>query len=76
MLKVGFIGWRGMVGSVLMERMLEENGFDGYEPFFFSTSQAGQDAPVTAAGKVEDATDGNRLSQMDILVSCQGGGVH
>ncbi len=74
MLKVGFIGWRGMVGSVLMERMLEENGFDGYEPFFFSTSQAGQDAPVTAAGKVEDATDGNRLSQMDILVSCQGGG--
>ncbi len=74
MLKTGFIGWRGMVGSVLMERMFEENGFSGYEPFFFSTSQAGQDAPVEAAGKVEDATDLNRLSQMDILVSCQGGG--
>ena len=45
MLKVGFVGWRGMVGSVLMGRMLEENDYDGIEPVFFSTSQAGQAGP-------------------------------
>ena len=45
MVKVGFIGWRGMVGSVLMERMLSEKDFNGYEPLFFSTSQAGQKGP-------------------------------
>ncbi len=74
MLKTGFIGWRGMVGSVLLKRMLEENDFSGYEPFFFSTTQAGVPAPVPSAGNVENAADLKRLSQMDILVSCQGGG--
>ena len=45
MLKVGFIGWRGMVGSVLMERMREEKDFGGYQALFFTTSQAGQPGP-------------------------------
>ena len=45
MLKVGFIGWRGMVGSVLMQRMMEENDFLHIEPYFFSTSQIGGDSP-------------------------------
>ena len=45
MKKVGFIGWRGMVGSVLMGRMLEEKDFKGCEPLFFTTSQAGQKGP-------------------------------
>ena len=44
-MKVGIVGWRGMVGSVLMQRMQEENDLAGIEPVFFSTSQAGQDAP-------------------------------
>src|SRR5660397_243775 len=48
-MKVGIVGWRGMVGSVLMQRMLEENDLDGIEPVFFSTSQAGQGAPIGAA---------------------------
>ncbi len=73
MRKVGFIGWRGMVGSVLFQRMSEENDFVGYEPFFFSTSQAGQAAPIATAETVKDATDVELLSSMDILVSCQGG---
>lgn len=42
MLKVGFVGWRGMVGSVLMQRMQEDGDFDGIEPIFFTTSQVGQ----------------------------------
>ncbi|MGD8999880.1 MAG: aspartate-semialdehyde dehydrogenase, partial [Granulosicoccaceae bacterium] len=45
MKKVGFVGWRGMVGSVLMQRMREENDFNAIEPVFFTTSQAGQAAP-------------------------------
>ena len=45
MLKVGFVGWRGMVGSVLMQRMCEENDFANIEPFFFSTSQVGLAGP-------------------------------
>ena len=45
---VGIVGWRGMVGSVLMQRMQEENDFAGIEPVFFSTSQAGQPAPMNA----------------------------
>ena len=48
MLRVGFIGWRGMVGSVLMQRMREENDFAGIEPVFFSTSNAGGAAPEEA----------------------------
>ena len=45
MKKVGLIGWRGMVGSVLMSRMIEEKDFDKIDPVFFTTSQAGQKAP-------------------------------
>ena len=76
MKRVGFIGWRGMVGSVLMDRMLAENDFNGFEPFFFSTSQAGQPGPdIGSAGPlVEDAFDLARLAEMDVIVSCQGGG--
>ena len=74
--KVGFIGWRGMVGSVLLERMRAENDFQGYEPVFFTTSQVGQDGPDVGTGvqPLEDAMGIERLAQMDIIVSCQGGG--
>jgi aspartate-semialdehyde dehydrogenase len=76
MLKVGFIGWRGMVGSVLMDRMLTENDFQGFEPVFFTTSQVGQPGPDVGGGSttLEDATNINRLAEMDIILSCQGGG--
>lgn len=76
MLKVGFIGWRGMVGSVLMDRMRAENDFSGYESFFFTTSQVGQDGPDVGAGPqpLLDATDIDKLTEMDIILSCQGGG--
>jgi len=76
MLKVGFIGWRGMVGSVLMERMQTENDFQGFESVFFTTSQVGQAGPDFSGGSLplEDAMDINRLAEMDIIVSCQGGG--
>ena len=75
MLKVGFIGWRGMVGSVLMERMLAENAFKGYEAVFFTTSQAGQPGPDIGHGRqpLASAMDVNKLAEMDIIVSCQGG---
>lgn len=75
MLKVGFIGWRGMVGSVLMERMLSENDFKNIQPVFFTTSQAGQDGPDVGHGckPLEDAMNIQRLSEMDIILSCQGG---
>jgi aspartate-semialdehyde dehydrogenase len=74
--KVGFIGWRGMVGSVLMERMREEHDFQGFEPVFFTTSQVGQDGPDVDTGvkALEDATRIERLAEMDVIVSCQGGG--
>lgn len=76
MLKVGFIGWRGMVGSVLMERMRAENDFQGFEPVFFTTSQAGQAGPDVGSGAkpLEDAMNVDRLAEMDIILSCQGGG--
>lgn len=75
MRKVGFIGWRGMVGSVLMERMHAEQDFQGIEPIFFTTSQAGQDGPDVGFGvkPLEDAMNIERLTEMDIIVSCQGG---
>ncbi|PIE59392.1 MAG: aspartate-semialdehyde dehydrogenase [Desulfobulbus propionicus] len=76
MKKVGIIGWRGMVGSVLMQRMHEEDDFQGNEFHFFSTSQAGQDGPEID-GKtclLKDALDSRLLAECDILVSCQGGG--
>jgi len=74
MLKVGFIGWRGMVGSVLMERMIEENDFNGFEPLFSSTSQAGRKGPDIGMDipPLQDAYDLKILKGMDILVSCQG----
>ena len=76
MRKVGFIGWRGMVDSVLLERMLEENDFQGFEPVFFTTSQAGQDGPDVGTGvkPLEDAMRIEGLTEMDAIISCQGGG--
>jgi aspartate-semialdehyde dehydrogenase len=75
MKKVGIIGWRGMVGSVLMERMREENDFKDIEPLFFSTSQAGQEGPEINGTTYEllDAHDLSLLKETDILLSCQGG---
>ncbi|BHH82857.1 aspartate-semialdehyde dehydrogenase [Desulforhopalus sp. 52FAK] len=75
MLKVGFVGWRGMVGSVLMERMIAENDFTNIAPVFFTTSQAGQAGPDVGNGKapLEDALDIEKLSEMDVILSCQGG---
>jgi aspartate-semialdehyde dehydrogenase len=75
---VGFIGWRGMVGSVLMTRMTEENDFSKFNSVFFTTSQQGQKAPkFTDSQQGEevlfDAFDLNKLSEMDIIVTCQGG---
>jgi aspartate-semialdehyde dehydrogenase len=71
-MKVGIVGWRGMVGSVLMQRMLEENDFAGVEPVFFSTSQAGQPAPLNA-GTLKSADDIAELKKLDIILTCQGG---
>lgn len=75
MKRVGFIGWRGMVGSVLMERMKAENDFGQMESYFFSTSQTGEAAPkvANAHDKLLSAMDSKELAKMDILVSCQGG---
>jgi len=75
MLKVGFIGWRGMVGSVLMQRMLEENDFALIEPQFFTTSQVGASAPHVGkdSAALQDAKDIAALQAMDVIVSCQGG---
>lgn len=76
MKKVGLIGWRGMVGSVLMSRMIEENDFSKIDPVFFTTSQAGQEAPkftAKPAGALEDAFNIDALKAMDIIITCQGG---
>src|SRR3954464_10642062 len=74
MLRVGFIGWRGMVGSVLLQRMREEHDFTHIEPLFFSTSNAGGDAPAEGNGaKLRDARDLHELARCEVLVSCQGG---
>ncbi|MFM1334532.1 aspartate-semialdehyde dehydrogenase [Yersinia enterocolitica] len=75
MKNVGFIGWRGMVGSVLMQRMIEERDFDGIRPVFFSTSQHGQAAPSFTGqqGTLQDAYDIDALSALDIIITCQGG---
>lgn len=71
-MKVGIVGWRGMVGSVLMQRMREENDFAGIEPVFFTTSQTGQPAPMNA-GTLKDATDIAELKKLDVIITCQGG---
>ncbi len=75
MLRVGFIGWRGMVGSVLMERMIAEKDFKGFEAIFYSTSQVGGKAPDVGmdAPPLKDAFDIDDLKTLDIIVSCQGG---
>ncbi len=74
-MKVGLVGWRGMVGSVLMQRMVEENDLSGVEPVFFSTSQAGQTAPDfgQGPGTLEDASNLAKLAEQDIIITCQGG---
>jgi len=75
MMRVGFIGWRGMVGSVLMGRMLEEKDFTLIEPVFFTTSNVGGKGP--RIGKdvpaLQDAKNIHQLRTLDIIVSCQGG---
>lgn len=75
MINVGFAGWRGMVGSVLMDRMKQDNAFSGFEPLFFSTSQTGQAGPDIGRDSppLQDAYSINKLSAMDIIVTCQGG---
>jgi aspartate-semialdehyde dehydrogenase len=74
-MNVGIIGWRGMVGSVLLQRMREEGDFDLIDPVFFSTSQAGQPGPRVGKSvqPVQDAKDLDLLAGMDTLISCQGG---
>jgi aspartate-semialdehyde dehydrogenase len=74
MTRVGIIGWRGMVGSVLIERMRAERDFDLVEPVFFSTSQAGATGPDIGRDlpPVADARDVKALAANDILLSCQG----
>jgi len=75
MLRIGFIGWRGMVGSVLMGRMNEEQDFKGFEPVFFTTSNVGGAGPDVGLDipPLRDAYDINLLSTLDIIVTCQGG---
>ena len=74
-MRVGFVGWRGMVGSVLVQRMREERDFDLIDPVFFSTSQAGGTAP--SIGKtvpaVKNANDVTALAAMDIRRGCRRG---
>jgi aspartate-semialdehyde dehydrogenase len=74
-MQVGIIGWRGMVGSVLVQRMREENDFALIDPVFFSTSQAGSAGPEIGkrTGAVRDANSIADLAAMDVLISCQGG---
>jgi aspartate-semialdehyde dehydrogenase len=72
--QVGFVGWRGMVGSVLLARMLEENDFSRFDVRFLSTSQAGQPGPEINGTRqvLEDAYDIDTLTGFDVIVSCQG----
>lgn len=75
--RVGFVGWRGMVGSVLLERMKAENDFSTIkEAFFFTTSQVGQDGPDISenSSPLIDAKDITKLKNMDAIITCQGGG--
>lgn len=75
-MRVGFIGWRGMVGSVLMERMIQENDFTGLEPIFFTTSNPGALGPDHlgfCTPNLVDAHDLKTLREMEVVVSCQGG---
>ncbi|USD36129.1 aspartate-semialdehyde dehydrogenase [Ferrimonas sp. SCSIO 43195] len=72
-MRVGLVGWRGMVGSVLVQRMQEEGDFKRIEATFFTTSQAGLPAPEQASTKVlVDAHDLDAIATMDVVISCQG----
>jgi aspartate-semialdehyde dehydrogenase len=76
MMKVGIVGWRGMVGSVLMQRMQEERDFDLIEPIFFTTSNTGGKGPLIngkETGALKDAKSIDDLKKMDVIISCQGG---
>jgi aspartate-semialdehyde dehydrogenase len=75
MMRVGFIGWRGMVGSVLMGRMLEEKDFDLIDPLFFTTSNVGGKGPQInkEIPVLKDASAIDDLKSMDAIISCQGG---
>jgi aspartate-semialdehyde dehydrogenase len=72
---VGLVGWRGMVGSVLMQRMQEEGDFDHIEPVFFSTSNTGGAAPAMAKNEktLQDANNIDALKKCEIIITCQGG---
>jgi aspartate-semialdehyde dehydrogenase len=74
-IRIGIVGWRGMVGSVLVQRMREERDFDHIEPVFFSTSQAGGKGPAIGreVAPVADANDVDALKQLPAIISCQGG---
>ncbi len=74
MLKIGFIGWRGMVGSVLMGRMREEEDFRDFEPLFFTTSNVGGKGPDIGSDipPLKDAHDIELLLPLDVVVTCQG----
>ena len=76
MLDVGFVGWRGMVGSVLLERMRAEGDFEGLAPAFYSTSAPGAPGPDGLGfdtGRLGDAHDVGALARHDVIVTCQGG---
>ncbi|MBX6393234.1 MAG: aspartate-semialdehyde dehydrogenase, partial [Burkholderiales bacterium] len=76
MKRVGLVGWRGMVGSVLMQRMQEERDFDHIEPVFFTTSNVGGEGPTfggKSSGPLKDARSIEALKEMDIIITCQGG---
>jgi len=74
-MRVGIVGWRGMVGSVLVQRMLAERDFDAIEPVFFSTSRAGGTGPSIgrATEPLRDANDVKAFAGLDAIVTCQGG---
>jgi aspartate-semialdehyde dehydrogenase len=75
MKKVGLVGWRGMVGSVLMQRMRDEKDFDLIDPVFFSTSQTGLPGPDVGndVPALKDANAIEELQKMDVVITCQGG---
>jgi aspartate-semialdehyde dehydrogenase len=75
MLRIGFVGWRGMVGSVLLSRMQEERDFKAFEPIFFTTSNVGGKGPEVGLDipPLGDAFDIELLSSLDIILTCQGG---
>lgn len=74
-MRVGLVGWRGMVGSVLMQRMREERDFELIEPVFFTTSQVGSKAPDVGreVAPLKDARNIDELRAMEVIISCQGG---